>query len=145
MGGRDVSGFFHLSCFCGNRIDFGISIHPEIFYFGRTFRSEPGYFRDCDETVLFQKSVPFVHATFESDVVDSSFRPDKIEFFVLEREMIHRPGDSFHSVRAKGFCRIFIEYFNKVREKVYACDLSLGVLCQCDGLSAGTTADVGYL
>ena len=68
-----------------------------------------------------------------------------LDEIVLEREMIHRPGDSFHSVRAKGFCRIFIEYFNKVREKVYACDLSFGVLCQCDGLSAGTTADVGYL
>ena len=145
MGYRSISGPFHLVNTCRDHADFRIGVHPEVFYFCRAFRSEPGCFAHCDETAFFQVFVPFIHSTFESYIVDCSFGPDQIEFLILKREIIHWSGDSFYSVGAIGFHRILIEYFDKIGKEVYARNLSFHVVSQKQCLTACAAADIGNL
>ena len=109
MGCRDISCFFHLHYLSWDRIDFRVIGHPEVFYFRGTFRGEPGSFRYSDKSVLFQEFVPFVHAAFESYVIDSAFGPDQIEFFLLKWQSVHGTDDTLYSVFTMGFYCIFVE------------------------------------
>ena len=128
MGCRDISGFLHLCYFSRNRIDFRVISHPEVVYFGGAFRGEPGCFRYSDESVLFQELIPFIHAAFESYIIDSSFGPDQIEFFLLKRQSVHRTDNAFYSVFAMGFYCISVEYFDEVGEKIDACNLPFRIV-----------------
>ena len=72
-------------------------------------RKELWDIRYSDKSVLFQEFVPFVHAAFESYVIDSAFGPDQIEFFLLKWQSVHGTDDTLYSVFTMGFYCIFVE------------------------------------
>lgn len=107
----------YLGYFVGNRIYFRISTHPEIMNFCRALIGKPDTFRNGKVSSRFQIVAPLFQASFKTNIINGSFRPDQVQRVLFKRKVIHRTDYAFHPILEIQFLGILVETFNESREK----------------------------
>ena len=140
---RQIPCSVHLSHLIRNRIYFGIRIHPIIVNLRRTFVRKPRALGYGDIAARLQILTPLVQPTLKTDIVDSSFRPNQVQFPFLERKIIHQADNPFHPVLQSGLPCVAIKDIDKTGEKIKSRNLPGRMLCQYHCLAACSATEVG--
>lgn len=142
---RDISGILHNRYLIGNGVDLGISFVPKVVYLIRPLVSQPSGLRNGNITALFKEAIPIPESPFETDIVNSSLRPDQVEILILEGKIAHRPYDPLHSFFEMIPSDVLIENVDEAWKKVYAYYTPGRVLSQHDRLRAGAAPEINDL